>query len=273
MIRVRNILFYIWRIYRFIVDEVALEIHISDHCNLNCKSCTHYSPIAKQNYVDINSLSNELFIIKKKKIINFFSEIRLLGGEPLLNPNLIEILDIVRNIFPKKKINLITNGLLLNNMSNDFFNCCKRNNIKISITKYPCNIDYENLLKLMRDKGMNCIIYDDRTNNYSFYESKLSYKTKSIWRNFYNCFDQNCFQLKGGRLYSCPQSAHVDILNDYLKQKFTRNESDFIRIDDINYLKILKFRYLPKQFCRYCILPRKRFNWEKSTTHINEWVE
>ena len=33
-----------------------LQIHLTEHCNLNCKSCAHFSPIAKEHFVDINIL-------------------------------------------------------------------------------------------------------------------------------------------------------------------------------------------------------------------------
>lgn len=29
--------------------------HLADHCNLNCKCCDHFSPIAKEQYADLAS--------------------------------------------------------------------------------------------------------------------------------------------------------------------------------------------------------------------------
>ena len=39
----------------------------------------------------------------------------LLGGEPFLHPNLIELCQIARNILPEIEIKILTNGIILNN--------------------------------------------------------------------------------------------------------------------------------------------------------------
>ena len=36
---------------RFIVDIV-------DHCNLNCKGCGHFSPLASKSFLDIETFEN-----------------------------------------------------------------------------------------------------------------------------------------------------------------------------------------------------------------------
>ncbi len=66
-----------------------LETHIMDSCNLNCKGCTHFSNLYEidsnvsyeQFMNDINQLSQKCFVI----------QLRLLGGEPLLNTDCIKI--------------------------------------------------------------------------------------------------------------------------------------------------------------------------------------
>lgn len=256
-----------------VIDNIALEIHITDHCNLNCKSCTHYSPISKENFLNLESLIDDLNIIKHKGIVNYFHEIRLLGGEPLLNPDIIEIIKKIRQIIPSKKIVLVTNGLLLKKMPNDFFKCCSKNNIIICITKYPGNVNYNEIKNCISKRGVECFFYDDRTTNNSFYESKLSYNKRSKLKNFYKCFDQSCWQIKGGKLFSCPQVAYVDILNNRLHNKFKKEKSDYIKLKDINRWKLLKYRFLPKSFCQYCVFPKKRFNWQQSIRDFSEWIE
>ena len=66
---------------------ISFEYHLADHCNLNCKGCDHFSPIAETKLTeftqfkkDINRMS-ELFEKKAKSI-------HILGGEPLLNPEI-----------------------------------------------------------------------------------------------------------------------------------------------------------------------------------------
>ena len=65
--------------------------------------------------------------------------ITLLGGEPLLHPEIIECLKIARNNFKECPIILLTNGVILLNKEHDehgnIFQTCKDNNIIISITR------------------------------------------------------------------------------------------------------------------------------------------
>ena len=30
----------------------SLEIHVSYHCNLSCKGCSHMTPLEKEKYID-----------------------------------------------------------------------------------------------------------------------------------------------------------------------------------------------------------------------------
>lgn len=61
-----------------------IELHISDKCNLNCRGCTHFSPL----FDDVGAvLENKMADIKQlKKIFSDILRIDVLGGEPLLNP-------------------------------------------------------------------------------------------------------------------------------------------------------------------------------------------
>lgn len=38
---------------RFIVDIVV-------HCNLNCKGCGHFSPLASESFLDLETFENDL---------------------------------------------------------------------------------------------------------------------------------------------------------------------------------------------------------------------
>ena len=64
-----------------------LEFHVADHCNLNCKYCTHYSPLVeKPVFTDYERF--EADFRQLKKLIIDIGVIRIVGGEPLLNPEL-----------------------------------------------------------------------------------------------------------------------------------------------------------------------------------------
>lgn len=94
-----------------------IELHISDKCNLNCRGCTHFSPL----FDDVGAvLENKMADIKQlKKIFSDILRIDVLGGEPLLNPQLKEYIVELRRELPKTFIQIYTNGLLIPRLDKD----------------------------------------------------------------------------------------------------------------------------------------------------------
>lgn len=129
-----------------------VEIHLAESCNLNCFGCNHFSQIAEKEFPDIEIFKKDMQRLSEisKGIVGTF---RLMGGEPLLNPNCIQFFDITRYFFPKSAIWLVTNGILLDKQNEDFWNSCQRNKMQIRPTKYPIKINWD----LIKDK---CDQYD-----------------------------------------------------------------------------------------------------------------
>jgi sulfatase maturation enzyme AslB (radical SAM superfamily) len=129
-----------------------LQFMITDHCNLNCVSCTVCSPIAEKNNFSKESLSSD---------INRMNEltggkvgtIRILGGEPLLHPDLLFVVSELRKKFKRGIISLITNGILLLKESDEFWKCCKRNAVLVQVSYYPINLNYKEINKKARKYG------------------------------------------------------------------------------------------------------------------------
>lgn len=95
-----------------------LEVDIVDHCNLNCSGCTHFCPLVGENYMDVEHFKKDLTQLK-----TFFSHIkqfRILGGEPLLHKDVAKFVQYSREILPNSDIRIVTNGLLLSKMPDDF---------------------------------------------------------------------------------------------------------------------------------------------------------
>jgi hypothetical protein len=105
------------------IDEAlyisVLDVHVVDHCNLRCKACAHFS-----NCVENDTVYSPEFLYRNLKhlqtLVPDIRRICILGGEPLLHPNLDEIIVATRDMFPYADLLLITNGLLLENVSPGF---------------------------------------------------------------------------------------------------------------------------------------------------------
>ena len=81
----------------------ALEFGITETCNLNCRSCFHNMPLSE----DKNIITTEQFLNQVnylKPFTNITNQIKLSGGEPLLNPNILDFCHILRTTWPQAPI-------------------------------------------------------------------------------------------------------------------------------------------------------------------------
>jgi sulfatase maturation enzyme AslB (radical SAM superfamily) len=81
---------------------LRFDIHLTDHCNLRCKSCLHFSPLAPETYQDVDVLEKDCARLAELTGSRI-ADICVLGGEPLLHPRITDCLDIARNYFPHDK--------------------------------------------------------------------------------------------------------------------------------------------------------------------------
>lgn len=102
----------IWQYHEVLPELWQIEFHLADHCNLNCKGYTHFSNlVSKPVFTDWDQFSRNIMQLKK-----YFSHLHffyLLGGEPLLNPDVGRYAMLVRENFPYTDIVIVTNGLLV----------------------------------------------------------------------------------------------------------------------------------------------------------------
>ena len=92
-----------------------VECHISYHCNLKCKGCSHFSNIAEPEFPNFEQFQNDMQ--RLGELFRNIEKIRLLGGEPLLNPELPKYIECCRKIFPLCDMRVVTNGLLIPTVS------------------------------------------------------------------------------------------------------------------------------------------------------------
>jgi organic radical activating enzyme len=87
-----------------------IEFYITNVCNLNCENCNrfnNYSFNGWQRWADYESVYE-----KWSQYIDI-DHIVLLGGEPLLNPNILDWVRGLNKIF-KKKVQILSNGTRIN---------------------------------------------------------------------------------------------------------------------------------------------------------------
>lgn len=261
-----------------ILKELNFIYALAEHCNLNCAGCDHFSPIAEPQFADYEEFCRDF-----KRLSEIFKgkcrRIGLMGGEPLLNPDIEKYLYIARDTFPNAQISIVTNGLLLGNMGEKFFDACIVNSIEIEYTKYPIDFDYESIHKDIEKKGILISAYGNTgTVQKTLYSAPLAIDGKeSIEWNFENCFHaNNCIQLKHGRIYTCTIIPNVEHFNKRFGKKIPIDEEDGLNIykSDLMEDDVYRFLVSPKNFCKYCDVKNRIENipWNISCKSMEEWV-
>lgn len=257
---------------------LEFEVHLADHCNLNCKGCDHFSPLAEEHYTSIEEYERDLI-----RLSDLFGDkvrrIRLLGGEPLLNPSVVLFMQLTRKYFPyhSTAIELMTNGLLISKQSKEFYDACRDCCIRIRITKYPVNFMYDELLQKLLEMGINASFFNDITHEKTLDKMRLTKDEQmDVRRNFYKCTVANkCVMLKNGKLYPCTLIPNIEHFNKYFDENFEVSARDFIDIYSAQSdTEIMEFLHNPVPFCRYCNIEEKEYDleWGISKKQKSEWM-
>jgi hypothetical protein len=262
--------------------RLRFEVHLTEHCNLNCVGCFHFSPIADKSYLEYDSFYSDFKRISElsrgeERSGEGVEVITLCGGEPLLHPEIIRIIATARDLFPKTRLIVLTNGTKLLSMSSGFFDTCNRCNIEICASKYP-NINWYKIEKHLQNFGLKLDFHCFQDGNrVTLGHHRLDiYGNQDIKSNWYRCHRGNiCITLKNGRLYTCIMPAHIEHFNKYFNKQLEVTAHDYIDIYKSNNInEILNFLSMPIPFCRYCDL--EHYNdgvpFGESKRDISEWT-
>lgn len=253
-----------------------LEIQVAEHCNLNCASCTHFSPLAEPSFID-----KDAFYLQLKKANVIFQgnckSLKIMGGEPLLHPEITQLLYLARQAMPEMKITLQTNGILLTKLSKEFWESCHDNNILIRVTRYPVKLDMEQINLKAQQYCVNLKYHPSDSTIKSFNLYPLNLKGDGCTDdNHTNCKMKLRYVLiKDGRLFPCPMAGNIEHFNRSLNQNLVCDATDSISLDDINTFEEYEcFAHKAITFCRYCMPTqyRRDVGWKHSQKSISEWI-
>jgi MoaA/NifB/PqqE/SkfB family radical SAM enzyme len=258
-----------------ITKTFPIEVHVVEHCNLNCKWCSHFSSLAGEEYLDPVEFEKDCKRLSQltKKLFAF----KLLGGEPLLHPKIIDFFEITRKYFADTPIQITTNGILLLKMSESFWESCHKNNIKISISQYPIKLN-KAAIKETAKKHKVKIEFSGTTEQYRMCKLPLDPSGKQNMKDSYkNCVTSwgCCVTMRDGKIYTCCTAAHIKFFNSYFNQNLAITEKDYIDIYKIERKQeIIDFLSKPFPFCRYCRAREIELGveWAVSKKEISEWV-
>lgn len=237
----------------------SIEFFLTDTCNLRCNNCSTSSPyMSEANLPDLDSFVESLSFLSR---VARCGEIRFLGGEPLLNKNICKFMRAARESGVFRNIRVITNGLLLSRMSEEFWQLADI--VRVSV--YPATVDllsaeklesfevsasmHRTKLEIIRDTHFMRATSDIRIED-----------ADAVQRIFSGCGEAHgwsCHLLHRNHLYRC---SRVHTLDRYLDRLGVEHEN-FSDLDGLildgrkslfkeleNYLKSTK----PLKACSFC---------------------
>jgi hypothetical protein len=278
-------------------ERMWIEINLVDHCNLNCQMCDHFSHLAPPSFLSMDEFKRDLTRLAALSG-HHIDSIKLQGGEPLLHKETNRFIETTRELFPLCEIVLFTNGLLLlkaeDHPSGNFWRCCAECNVSVLMTRYPINIDVEQIIKTAEQYGADLQIFGEAAFRSPHGEQRGLYRlppgslhkesTKhpfdlsgGIARHcFISCYHFNeTVTLRHGRLYTCCVRPYAEYFNAAFNQSLELKEADGIDIYKADsYEALAEFAASPIPFCRYCDIKNRRpLPWAGSKKTIDEYID
>ena len=256
--------------------RITFEVHLAEHCNLNCAGCTHFAPLAEKEFPKLETFRRD-FIRMGELFSHKCGFINLMGGEPLLNPDVNEYMRIARENFTEGKISLLTNGILLMNMNDDFWKACHDNNIVLAITHYPIKLDTQGIKQKARRFEVTLEWLGSSASKAKTFFGKHAIDftaSQDMLKSFAYCGNGNsCRLLRDGKLYPCSFAGNVCHFNKKFGDKIKITDADYVDIYKTDADTILQKGIEPVPLCRYCNLKAStKFPWHISQSNeIGDW--
>jgi hypothetical protein len=245
-----------------------VELHLTDHCNLNCKGCGHFCPVATPQYADLSRYQSDLH--RLRRLFRNIREIRLLGGEPLLHPDPASFVTATHAVFPRARVRVVTNGILLPQAAQDFWDACRNTGTGIDLTVYPpLHHRVAVLRSLCEAKGVHLHASDP----VSTFDACLNLRGDSdaqlafdrCRRMYVNPF------LQAGRLYVCSSPALVWHFNKQFDLRIPADAGIDIHAPAVTGRAILRQLNRPIETCKWCSQDGVSFPWTTSKRQLHEW--
>ena len=236
-----------------------LEYHVADHCNLNCKGCFHFSNIVgTRDFPSFELYSRD--IKKLKELFGNINTIRLMGGEPLLNPQLVLFINETRKVFPRANIHILSNGLLYKKLEGELLEAVKSCGVEIHVSLYKPMLDKKENAK--RYFQVNSIKYSMSNPILQFAKYINVSGSSGPKESVKQCPASRCVFLSNGHIARCPLPFNIKHFNKFFGQLLYM-EHEHINIHDQNldgFVLKQKLRK-PMESCRFCG-KLEWFDWE-----------
>jgi len=210
------------------IEVPHLEWHITHNCNLSCQGCSHFTNHGHNWFVDIKTLSKWYSYWNKRISLRSMS---ILGGEPLLHKNVIDIIYLTKDMWQQPKdsyFEIVTNGILLDREKHkELPKALIDTNCTLSLSLHSTksiSLEYDqkirktlSIIKEWKNEyGIKIYVHDSVTGWDRAYKgfgiNSEPFEDNDPEESWNNCVgDQECFQLYNGNIYKCCLTAYLPL--------------------------------------------------------------
>lgn len=155
------------------VHLLDVHIAITTHCSLNCRNCNmfmNYYDKSQKFRMDLEEFQTNVYSLFE--VADFCYQFTILGGEPLLNNDLRNMVSWLGDNYSKKigRIDVVTNGTIIPDM--ELLEVCKKYNVGFSISDYGETVAYKQ--KITEIKAC-----------FDKWDIKYEHNPDMTWKDFY----------------------------------------------------------------------------------------
>jgi hypothetical protein len=238
------------------IQAEKLEYNLVDHCNLSCRECSHLSPFLRANALPLATFARDLTRLAE---VYRVQRLRFVGGEPLLNDDIGAFVAAVRASGITQDIEVVTNGVLLERVSDDLLDSID----SLAVSVYPERRPDDALLERTRERCRRFAVRlrIERIDQFRKTQTVVPVDDpkllNGIFRSCLIAHAWSCQTIYDGRFYLCSRPIYTDaFLTAISRPPLDLRKLDGVALHEPHLLERLK-TYLeavkPLESCRHCL--------------------
>ncbi len=246
----------------YIKDQIKLdrvEIFMTSHCTLSCKNCIAFIPYFKERkHIPLEQLKKDADILFDK--VDCVFKLKILGGEGLCYPNLIEYMDYLHENYGSKigTLRIGTNGTII--PSPELLEACKRDQATLDISDYvlavPNKSKIDDIISLCKESGVPVDIKrtGEQWLDMGFPENIPAEKNEEQLRNHFSKCAMFCRDFYDGKLFFCcsnfaamtaglwklDENDYFDFRREFSKKELLEYELGYSHIGHTSFCKVCR---------------------------------
>lgn len=188
-------------------------------------------------------------------------------------PELEQYIRTAREIFPEADIEIVTNGLLIDQLNRELFETMRECRISVVITPYkPTMYLKEKIAKILDFYevwwNFDGALITEFSRQFTLEDNHDGYEASK------KCISSGCLFLRNGKIYKCPIAGLLhDFANHYNLSPVPETGINIYDESSEVYKAVKKCATAPTVICNYCSEEIEMIPWTvKRTARLNDWL-